>query len=317
MNDRLNESLQRTDEIIAVDPGARGIAALHQAGALLPAAQALRTATGVAIVSGFYIPNSEAAETDGPPGALALGNALRELRVPVTYVTDQWCLPVFATADFDPLVRWPASEPGVDAGVRNPTRDSDPQELVPSIEWLREQLDSTVRLSHLVSIERVGRAEDGGYYNMRGEDISKWTASLDALFLEAAEHEIGTIGVGDGGNEIGMGAVAERVRRSIANGDRIACVVPVDHRVVAGTSNWGAWGLVAALSLSTGADLLPTAPEASEQLRRLVDAGAVDGVTGRNEPTVDGLDWSTHAGVLDRLRRIVDEFLAPQGRTRQ
>jgi hypothetical protein len=33
-------------------------------------------------------------------------------------------------------------------------------------------------------------------------------------------------------------------------------------------------------------------------------AGAVDGVTARNEPTVDGFTADVHAGVIHELRRI-------------
>ena len=45
----------------------------------------------VIIVTGFYILSAGAAETDGPPGAIAIGNALEELGYEVVYVTDSHC----------------------------------------------------------------------------------------------------------------------------------------------------------------------------------------------------------------------------------
>ncbi len=65
-------------------------------------------------------------------------------------------------------------------------------------------------------------------------------APLDALFLRRRSGTV-TIGVGDGGNEIGMGRVRARVVRDVPNGAKIASVVRTDHLMVAGISNWGAW----------------------------------------------------------------------------
>lgn len=41
-------------------------------------------------------------------------------------------------------------------------------------------------------------------------------------------------GVGDGGNELGMGKVKDAVKKHIKNGDVIACDVEADFTVVAG-----------------------------------------------------------------------------------
>lgn len=62
----------------------------------------------------------------------------------------------------------------------------------------------------LVAIERTGRAVDGHYYTMRGRDMSHLTAPIDDLFLFASQKgTTKTIGIGDGGNELGMGKVVE------------------------------------------------------------------------------------------------------------
>ena len=44
-----------------------------------------------------------------------------------------------------------------------------------------------------------------------------------------------------------MGVVASLVREHIKNGEKIACVVPADALIAAGVSNWGGYGLIAAV----------------------------------------------------------------------
>ena len=51
----------------------------------------------VVIATGFYILMSGSAETDGPPGALAIGRALQQLGRNVTYVSDSHAVPPCAS----------------------------------------------------------------------------------------------------------------------------------------------------------------------------------------------------------------------------
>jgi hypothetical protein len=52
-------------------------------------------------------------------------------------------------------------------------------------------------------------------------------------------------------------------------------------------SNWGGYGLVASLSKLKNQNLLPSVEEEQEILKRTVELGAVDGMSGKNELTVD------------------------------
>jgi hypothetical protein len=82
----------------------------------------------------------------------------------------------------------------------------------------------------------------------------------------------------------------------------ITSVVKVRHLVVAGTSNWGAWGVVAELSRLAGRPLLHSADEERRMVEACVGAGAVDGLTRRPEATVDGLPLAAHIGMLELLK---------------
>jgi len=157
--------------------------------------------------------------------------------------------------------------------------------------------------THLVAIERPGRTVRGEYLSARGESVAPWNRPIDELFIRGRSgRRPVTVGIGDGGNEIGMGNVRARIVRAGALARRIASVVKVNHLVVAGTSNWGAYGVVAELARLTGRSLLHSADEERKMIQACVDVGAVDGLTRRPEPTVDGLPLQAHVGMLELLR---------------
>jgi len=130
-----------------------------------------------------------------------------------------------------------------------------------------------------------------------------------------------SIGIGDGGNEVGMGAVYDRILSStIPLAETIACVVPTDHLLVSSVSNWGGYALAAAAAmlatLSNSSSLygmgvgsalnacLPSADEEMNMCVRLVGAGARDGRTGRQELMVDGMPMQTSLDILEGIKRL-------------
>jgi hypothetical protein len=74
------------------------------------------------------------------------------------------------------------------------------------------------------------------------------------------------------------------------------------HRARAGGARGP--GVVAELARLAGRPLLHTAEEEDAMVRACVDAGAVDGLTRRAEPTVDGLPLPAHIGMLELLRTM-------------
>lgn len=294
--------LEAIEALVCRDVG-RGTQALIDAsrGELAAAGQSLLHATSIGFITGFFVPRDGVAapETDGPIGTALLAAALGACGVPVRIAVDSPC------AD---AVRAAVHETGVDVAVDEVGVEDQPGISRVAAAW------RGAAVSHAVAIERCGLSPDGRPRNMRGADVSPWTAPLDDLYTAG---DWVRIGVGDGGNEIGMGKLPPGlIARTVPNGEKIACITSCDHLVVAGVSNWGAYGLMAALAVlheawsPTIARFL-TAERDLALTRAIVEkAGAVDGVTARNEPTVDGFPASVQAEVIDGLRRIAWEKAA-------
>src|SRR5690606_16343542 len=90
--------------------------------------------------------------------------------------------------------------------------------------------------------------------NMRGLPIEDWTVDFSPAF-ESPPPGIVTIGIGDGGNEIGLGKfdwLDLHDRLAHVADPRILCRVAADHAILAGTSNWGGYGLAAATAVAAG-----------------------------------------------------------------
>jgi hypothetical protein len=263
------------------------------AGELAAAASSLCNATRVGLITGFFVPRGDVAapETDGPVGTALFAAALAACGVPTRIAVDTPC----AAA-----VRAAVDAAGGGVAVDEVGVDEDLGRLIG--DW------RSTGVSHAIAIERCGRSADGRPRNMRGVDVSPWTAPLDDLFLAGPWIRLA---VGDGGNEIGMGKLPPGlIGRTVPNGEKIACVTSCDQLVVAGVSNWGAYGLMAALAVARPdwAAKIATFLTAERDLavtRATVDkAGAVDGVTARREATVDGFGPEIHGPLIDELGRI-------------
>lgn len=320
------------ERLVHEDPGGRGVASFApqgrflDAGHLAAAAGSLaRSARHVAIVTGFAVAadSQPAAETDGPPGALFLARTLGELGIETTLVSDCYGLPLLEVGcELFGLERSGLAEMPLARGA--------------AAAWVETFLARHMHLTHLVAVERVGPSHTlaslaaqtrGGpppreaferevppehrdvCHNMRGEPIDAITAPAHLLFeAAAARRPLTTIGIGDGGNEIGMGRFAwEVLREALGRGEvsRTICRTATEYAVLAGVSNWGAYALAAATcALRGGGERLRAWPAArqGELIEALVTrAGAVDGRTLRREATVDGLPLDQYLATLARI----------------
>ncbi len=237
----------------------------------------------VLLTTGFYVAGF--AETDGPLGTVAVSKALKKLGFRPVIVTDRYCEGYFEAEGIETEYYFEAE------GIETEYMDLNAEDSA-AFEILNRY--SPVGL---ISIERCGRDRNGVYANMRGVDISGNTAPCDALFL-AARGRIPMIGVGDGGNEIGMGRVADTVRNRLS---LTPSEIGADILVIATVSNWGAYGIVAALEQLTRLPLLLSFSKAERFLRRTVGMGSVDGISHEHIVRVDGFGMETEKEILDGL----------------
>ncbi len=286
MNNQPPSPTTSTLEDILLQYDRRGISALRThlpADNYLQTAEfALQRAARVLIVTGFYVNGT--AETDGPPGALALAGGFSRLGSQVTLVSDRYSLPFLEsdTSAFK-LVDFPITGP---------------EESRLFAKSLLEEIQPTL----LISVERCGLTPEGVYRNMRSVDISPHTARLDELFFEQAD----TIGIGDGGNEIGMGLLYPQLLQ-LPDLVKHPTSTATTRLLISTVSNWAACGLLGAMSRLSGQNLLPTVQEQSELLHCIVDRGAINGVNGVREYKVDDFDEAVNNGILEQIHRWVRE----------
>lgn len=269
-----------------------------------------RPKTVLGVVTGFYIPSAGLGETDGPLGAVYLARTLPELGISVQLYSDAFCLP--------------ALRAGLRRCGRENTVVAEVGQVCPDV-------------THLLAIERVGpshtpesiRRQAGATeetvaefvatvpsahhdrcHTMRGIDVTEHMRPVGHWFESVVDEKPITIGIGDGGNEIGMGKVPwNTIRANIPNGDKVACRIATRYLIVAGVSNWGAYALAAGVARSMQQTPSNTWWDVSlEQdiLRVMVEEGPlIDGVSGQRTATVDGLDFERYAAPLRTIERVM------------
>ena len=284
---------KKLDEAMRYDPGNRGLLANAPANPLDRLQEALQEITGVVILTGFPVRlglHNFTGETDGPLGAANLAFAFESIGVPVWLLTDEeayWVVNAAVTR------RGCKCRP-----LMLPKYEAD--------EFIAAQLDA-IHPSHVLTIERPGKARDGHYHNMRGGVIDAMFVDASSIIEAARERGITTISIGDGGNEIGMGALAETIEKYVPHGEAICAREVADIALISGVSNWWGWGVSALLSRMYGINLLPSDDMERGMLHEMVLAGSVDGCTKKPEETVDNLPMEVHLGVLSNVRSAMLE----------
>jgi hypothetical protein len=255
----------------------------------------LKPSDNVIITTGFRMPpQALGGETDGPVGAASLGRALylgyktsnfflleEELLKMMNEVARVAGLPI--SPDF--LIPFPK------------TRDLAQKEA--------KRILKEIRPICIISIERPGANSEGEYNTSRGINISEHIAKVDILFEEAKQEGILTIGIGDVGNELGMGKIKEAVVQNVKTGSKVVPSVEVDIAIMAGVSNWGAHALAAMFAAIKGdLEVFHNGGIERTMITECIRQKAVDGSTRKPTITVDALPAEIHSSLVEMMKTI-------------
>jgi Domain of unknown function (DUF4392) len=279
----------------------RGLSRFHVQGGVQAASAALADTHKVMLLTGFSVDDG-LPETDGPLGTAALGHVLKVLGKEVTYVADPTNTPILEAvlkslnSEITPVITFDAEH----GNAQNPANN----------------LLDKYTPDAVIAIELPSRTENGTRHNMRGINIDGFNGPVDQIVIEANKRSsIKTVGVGDGGNEVGMGGLTG-IPKAL-DGSLMAASVEVDFPVTAWNSNLGAEAIGAVMLAQAGElDQLHSQDQQTAMIQAALTAGAVDGVTrgsiagepstdGKYITGVDGFSPRAHAGILEILKNIV------------
>jgi hypothetical protein len=153
-------------------------------------------------------------------------------------------------------------------------------------------------------------------FNSRLEDITRFTAKTHFL-LEYGKNlnlPIETVGIGDRGNEIGAGKIPWEIFKENGSTHResiFCCRMKTAYFISCGISNWGGYALLAGVALAKGRlDILEkvTPEQEGRVLDYLIHHGpAIDGITCKQDHSVDGIEFKDYIKVIERVKEIAFE----------
>lgn len=275
-------------------------------------AAALKPGGPVLVLTGFpFLPYGKP-ELDGAVGSAVLARALdvaRDAR-PVI-VTDPVTAPAMRSLvqaaglnvydSPEDLTRYPHSGSVVAFTLEQNEAPAQASELL-----------DRLQPSALVAVEKPGANAGGRYRQGNGADVTSLVAKTDVLFDQARARGLTTIAIGDLGNELGLGELAEVVEAETPFAARfldrssggIAVTTRAEHVIAASVSDWGAYGLAAMLGVVMG---VPGALHDGRLERQLlwtaVHSGLLDG-SGRGEPAVDGVGEEYNVRLVEMLGEV-------------
>jgi len=261
----------------------------------------------VVIVTGFASVSLGVGEQDGPVGAAYLGRTLAALGALPVFVTDEHQFDLVQQSirggglnviPLDMARKAIALRPSVSTLIGWP---ADPDDARRRTRELLQQLEPAA----IVAIERPGANEHGTCHQLSGLALDLSLCSdTDVLWAAARAGGIPCVGIGDAGNELGMGTIRPLVehwlgdRKSTVNGGSIAAVQEADATVIAAVSNWGAYATAAALAcVEKRTDILPSEETIKLSLIACALAGGRNGFNDYIDPGADGYSSNIEAAV--------------------
>jgi hypothetical protein len=323
------------DHLMAIDTRGKGLApALYQAAIELVQAPLAMTAAQrlcavitpgdvVGLITGFpsrSFLGRGITETDGPVGVVYLARVLEEVlnAVPVIIIDaelQRYCVKPALTGGLLVVTleqALKAKRGKVNAAAISfldcPVDDAAARQVA-------ERFLAEVQPKALVAIEMPSIAADGFAHTAGGRAIvHEHLAKADHFFHLAEQQGILRIGLGDGGNEMGMGNLAETLARLSPVGATIAATTTSDVPVVGASSNWAAYAIGVCIEALRGSTRVNRSIDLPGIIRRCADEGAIDGYSSRPEARVDGTPISLNLALLEMMTWVVDMALAEAGK---
>ncbi len=317
---------ENLDRLITIDTRGDGIARVIydaaravQGGPLTIAAagciaEAVDPGDVVLILTGFLIPPSNVPETDGPIGGVVLARSI---------IRGLGGVPVFVgEPELEPVLRGAVAAAGLALAASVEQAKAWPN-AVAFMPFARDEADPPGRAESLreelspaivIATERPGANPAGQYHFAGGLNVSSSIAPLDGLFQGLAADAVPTLAIGDFGNELGMGAIAETVKAETPAGGDCGCgcgggtanETVASVTLACSVSDWGAYAVSAALAHLTQE---PTAFVDRATYGRIAaaacQAGAIDGTSRLAVPAIDGVPAGYHERLVEQLAEVV------------
>lgn len=267
----------------------------------------------VLIVTGFIIPPWFRAEHDGPAGAVTLARALNLGldATPVIVAEQAICGKIaglgqacgFEVTDYEEAHTWP----------RRMAIETLPVDTTAAQQSAKTLLDKT-NPAMIITIEKASPNEKGIYHTGVGYDVTEIEGKIQYLIAEAKSRDIFTLGIGDGGNEVGMGCIKETIKEILPTGANCGCPcdagthsdIATDLLLVAMVSNWGAYALEALLAIAKGKpEIMHDRVLEKRVFEASISAGFIDPAAGFAMDSGDAIDKNVHLAIVDILNFIV------------
>jgi hypothetical protein len=308
---RFKDLCEELDKTLRLDVGLRGVVdKLYPAARYLIGAPLIEAAVDIVngarhswvmIVTGFKVPPRMVQETDGPPGALVLARTLMGLEFSVSLAIEEDSTEVLRAGAEALDLRCPIIPLPIDSSLTSYSR----------------KLFGRRKPALLIFVEKVGANDVGVYHTMLGVDVSRYHSRAEGLLEEARRIGSKVIAIGDGGNEIGFGAIKEVVRSLVPRGRDCGCPCrggiaassKADLVVASSISNVGCYAMSCALSALNGFKWPHDRDSELKLLRAVIDAGAVDGISGEGGMRIDGVPAEVLASLVDLLSHMTREYL--------
>lgn len=262
-----------------------------------------------------YPPHMPKGESDGPPGAAALARALYwGLGAVPVYVSEEMHIdPIIASSEAAHIMVKDfaeAKEKRLGAAVATA-----PTDATKVAAWAASIFDE-YQPKALISIERLGPNEHGIINSATGWALDPEIGIVDLTPIvdEAEKRGVFSIGIGDHGNEIGFGRIHDDVKRIMPQGAKSqsdtpggsATSVKTDVLIPAMMSNWGAYGIEAALAFLLKKQDLMHDPEMERRvITKCLEAGGLEAMYCSTAFMVDNCEGESSMAVVQILGDMV------------